>query len=77
MMAEVCFDKTSLWAYFGAIGVLTLFQPGRGVESTPRGFSLAIALNVNKSTSNFLTFKFHYRDIIGQKIKFIACQGVT
>ena len=30
----------------------------------PRGFSLAIALNVNQSTSNFLTFKIYYRDII-------------
>ena len=43
----------------------------------PRGFSLAIALNVNRSTSSFLTFKCHYRDIIWRKIKFIACQGVT
>ena len=33
--------------------------------------------DVNWSTSNFLTFKFHYREIIWQKIKFIACQGVT
>ena len=42
-----------------------------------RGFSLTIALNVNRSTSNLLTFKIHYQDIIRQKIKSIACQGVT
>ena len=43
--------------------ILTLFQPG--VESTPPpGFSLAIATKINRSTPNFLTFNFYYRDII-------------
>ena len=44
--------------------VLTLCQPG-GVESTPPpGFSLAIATKINRSTPNFLTSNFYYRDII-------------
>ena len=60
------------------IASLTLFQPGGGVESTPSpGFSLAIATKINRSTLNFLTFNFYYRDIIRPKIKFITCQGVT
>ena len=60
-------------------GTLTLFQPGEGGgwNPPPRGFSLAIALNVNWSTSHFLTFNIHYRDINWQKIKSIAGQGVT
>ena len=37
---------------------------GGGVESTPPGFSLAIATKINRSTPNFLTFNFYYRDII-------------
>ena len=37
---------------------------GGGVESIPSDFSLAIAPNINRSISNFLTFKFPYRDII-------------
>ena len=56
---------------------LTLFQPG-GVESIPPpGFSLAIATKINRSTPNFLTFNFYYRDINWLKIKLITCQGVT
>ena len=37
---------------------------GGGVESIPLDVALAIALNINRSTSNFLTFKFHYQEII-------------
>ena len=50
---------------------LTLFQPGGG------GVSLAIATKINRSTPNFLTFNFYYRDIFWPKIKLITCQGVT
>ena len=58
--------------------ILTLFQPGgRGGIHPPPGFSLAIATKINRSTPNFLTFNFYYRDIIWTKIKFITCQGVT
>ena len=39
--------------------------------------SLTIATNINRTASNFLTFKFCYRDMIWQKIKFITCQGLT
>ena len=57
---------------------LTLFQRGRGGGfHPPPGFSLAIATKINRSTPNFLTFNFYYLDIIGPKIKFITCQGVT
>ena len=42
---------------------LTLFQPGGGIHPPP-GFSLAIATKINRSTPNFLTFNFYYRDII-------------
>ena len=57
---------------------LTLFQPGGGGEiHPPPGFSLAIGTKINRSTPNFLTFNFYYRDIIGPKIKLITCQGVT
>ena len=36
---------------------------GRGIHPPP-GFSLAIATKINRSTPNFLTFNFYYRDII-------------
>ena len=49
---------------------------GGGIHPPP-GFSLAIATKINRSTPNFLTFNFYYRDIIWAKIKFITCQGVT
>ena len=55
---------------------LSLFQPG-GWNPPPPGFSLVIATKINRSTPNFLTLNLYYRDIIGPKIKFITCQGVT
>ena len=62
----------------GSITDLTLFQPGGGGGiHPPPGFSLAIATKINRSTPNFLTFNFYYRDIIWPKIKLITCQGVT
>ena len=36
---------------------------GSGIHPPP-GFSLAIATKINRSTPNFLTFNFYYRDII-------------
>ena len=41
--------------------LLTLFQPGGGgggVESDPLKVFLTIAININRSTPDFLTFKF-------------------
>ena len=49
---------------------------GGGGIHPPPGFSLAIATKINRSTPNFLTFNFYYRDIIWPKIKVITCQGV-
>ena len=37
---------------------------GGGWNPPPPGFSLAIATKINRSTPNFLTFNFYYRDII-------------
>ena len=37
---------------------------GGGWNPPPPGFSLAIATKINRSTPNFLTFNFFYRDII-------------
>ena len=37
---------------------------GGGGIHPPPGFSLAIATKINRSTPNFLTFNFYYRDII-------------
>ena len=53
---------------------LNPISAGGGVESTPPGFSLAIATNINRSTPNILTFKL-YKNLT--KIKFITCQGLT
>ena len=33
--------------------------------------------NINRSTSNYLTSKFRYRNIIWQNVKFITCEEVT
>ena len=48
-----------------------------GWNPPPSRFSLAIATKINRSTPNFLTFNFYYRDIIWPNIKLITCQGVT
>ena len=37
---------------------------GGGGIHPPPGFSLAIATKINRSTPNFLTFNFYYREII-------------
>ena len=37
---------------------------GGGGIHPPPSFSLAIATKINRSTPNFLTFNFYYRDII-------------
>ena len=53
---------------FGTVGKECLLNPisagGGGGIHPPPGFSLAIATKINRSTPNFLTFNFYYRDII-------------
>ena len=49
--------------------LMTVLNPisaggGGGGIHPPPGFSLAIATKINRSTPNFLTFNFYYRDII-------------
>ena len=54
------FDKFS---FSGILNPISAGGGGGGIHPSP-GFSLAIATNKNRSTPNFLTFKFHYRYII-------------
>ena len=62
--------------YISSLKIECMQHSGEGGGIYPhKVFSLPIALNVNRSTSNFLTFKFHCRGIIRQNIKFKSCQG--
>ena len=62
-------SRKNLWGGGEGVGSpqdqegLTLFQLG-GCIPPPPGISLAMAININRSTPNFLPFKICYRGII-------------
>ena len=73
----VCLNSRRIQLNYSTGSLVTLFQPGGGggihpVEVFPRHRHKCQLIDFKLSD-----FKFHYQEIIWQKIKFIVCQGVT